>query len=563
MKINSIESELKRIIKREVGIGYSVEINFVSPGIGQISGGNELRENVIKLYISPEFKLDERSTKFLEEEEKEPNLISIAKDVGRHEGGHWEYPKYSRRGCPYDWFLAERIIDGTNKGLPEQHRNFRDYVANAFMDIVDNLNVAAYLRERGENFAGQVWFYYDQGNAVKEYSPFYDFFVRIQEDLWMNENEKEFLKPYHTSDPSLSLKIEESKKRFFDELGLKNGIKNLEYNLSILMNKNMWELQAETFAKIASELLPYGVKEFLTGGESVRKESRFGKKIKDPEFLKKVIEKRWKSDKGEPSYLTKMEALSYLYRELAKDIPIRAYDFTESYEFPVVGYGRKISNEISRKIGIDEHGELTFLEPKHWWSIQIPVKRGVGGVPNIYFLLDSSGSMAWPSSGKKIGKWYSNSKYHYALLGFYGIINFLTRNNILPNRIAITLFSTNSKSIIVSPTEIEKAEEVLFEPQFMDTLIDLDQVKNILKKLGSRKNVMIMISDGQIYNWNEVRDEIKDIMKRNYSAFISIKEKSEPYFDLMKVAKVFYVENEKDLPRVILDFVEENYGRSI
>jgi hypothetical protein len=551
------KNELERIIKNEYGIGYSIEINYAYPEVGQISGGNSLKENVIELYISPEFKLDERSSKFLEEEGKEPNVVSIAVDIGRHEIGHWEYPKFSRRGCPYDWFLAERIINGTNKGLPEQHRNLRDYVANAFMDIVDNLNVAAYLRERGENFAGQVWFYYDQGSIVKKYLPFYDFFVRIQEDLWMNENERKFLKPYHTSNFLISSKIEKCKKRFFDELDLKNGIENLEYNLSILMNKNMWELQAETFAKIASELLPYGIKELLTGGESVKKESRFGKKLKDPEFLKKVIKKRWKSGEEEPSYLTKAEALNYLYRELAKEIPIKAYTFTDNNEFPVVGYGKKSSNGISKKIGIDENGEPTFLEPKHWWSMQIPVKRGIGGVPNIYFLIDGSQSMVEPEEGRKIGNWYSDSKYHYVLLGFYGIINFLTRNSILPNRIALTLFSTDSKSIIISPTEIQKAEYLLFEPQFGGTFIDLHQVKNISEKLG--KHVMIMISDGDIHNWDEVREKMIEIMKKNYSAFISIKEENEPYRDLVGVAKVFYVENEKDISKVMLDFVEESY----
>jgi hypothetical protein len=553
------KSELERIIKKECGIGYSIEINFVYPEVGQISGGNSLKENVIELNISPEFELDERSSKFLEEEGKEPNVGSIARDIGRHECGHWEYYKNSRRGCPYDWFLAERIINGTNKGLPEQHRNFRDYVANAFMDIVDNLNVAASLRERGENFAGMVWFYYDQGSAVKEYSPFYDFFVRIQEDLWMSERERNFLQPYHTSNPSLSSKIEECKKRFFDELDLKNGTENLRHNLSILLNKDEWELQAEIFAKIASELLPYGIKESLTGGESAEKESRFGKKLKDREFLKKVIRKRWEEEKREPSYLTKMEYLSYLYKELAKDIPIKAYSFTDNYEFPVVGYGKKPSDEISKKIGIDERGNIIFLEPKHWWSMQIPVKRGTGGVPNIYFLLDCSGSMVEPKRGRKIGNWYSDSKYHYTLLGFYGIINFLTRNSILPNRIALTLFSTDSKSIIISPEEIKKAEYLLFEPQFGYTFIDLNQVKNISEKLG--KHVMIMISDGDIHNWDDVKKEMRKIMKKNYSAFISIKEKNKPYHDLREVAKLFYVEDEKDISKVMLDFVEESYRR--
>jgi hypothetical protein len=568
MKNNLDKSELEKVLREEGGIGYTLRIYEAFLEVGQIWGSNELRENVIKIYISPTFELDQKSINFLKRSNRRPDITSIVTDILRHEIAHWEYPKFSRKGCPYDLFLAEEIFDNVNRGLPPSLRSYSDYVANVFMDIIANLIVASTLMKRRENYAGQVWFYYDQGMAnAARFSPFYDFFIRIQSYLWMRPEEIKFLRSFFNSEPSISTKIEKCVGRFFDELELKRGVRYSEYNLAILLEKERWGKYAEIFARISSELLDYGVKEILTGGESVGKKSRFERKLEDPEFLKEAVKKRQKEGKEMPTYLSSGKVLSHLYRGLAEEIPIIVENPTENYDFPVVGYRKRESDEISRKIGIDDEGNVQFLEPKHWWRMPIPVKRDVqGGVPNIYFIIDCSSSMRDPQRGRMIKSgeksWTDESKFHYALLGFYGILNYLTRNNILPSQIGLTMFSTTSRSIVVPPTNIERLEQLLFDPEFNYTFIDLPQIRMIARKLEGKK-VIVMLSDGEIFNWSDVKNGIKNIMGENYSAFISIGEKYPPYYDLADVAKVFYVENQRELSKIMLDFVRESYRELI
>ena len=557
--MKGIKEVVKEIVKKEAGgIAYSFDVIIAKTSNGQIEASNDLSKNQIVIYISPSLKLDQRSKDYFSDygyNSDEDRLIKIVADMARHEIGHWEYPSGSGYGCPYDLFKAEEIYEAVRRKLPSHLKEASGYVSNAFMDIIDNTNVAYHLQKRkNEHFAGEVWFYYDQGTQNNGYSPFYDWFIRIQEDLWMNNRDKEFLSHYHNQDSSIQQLIEELEEEFFVRLGLTKG----NYNLDILMDKEEWKHQASVFAELAAKLLEIGLPvEILTSGEKYGDKCWLDKKIEDPNFIQKVIRKRLEKGEPLPSYLDKRKMLSMLYRELAKDIPIIAEFPTENYSFPIVGYGRKESDGVTRRIGINENGEIVFYEPKYHWSMSIPIKKGIGGIPNLYFILDSSGSMT-SFKGKEIPGvgWGDKSRYHYALLGIYGIMNYLERMNIRPSKIAITSFSNTSRSIIAE--SFEKIEEILFSPEAGGTLINSKEIKRVAKILG--KSVIIMLSDGEIHNWDEVKEDIKEVMRNNYSAFISIGVKSSPYYDLRGVAKVFFVERDEDLPRIMIDFTRKSYS---
>jgi len=298
----------------------------------------------------------------------------------------------------------------------------------------------------------------------------------------------------------------------------------------------------------------------LTGGERVEKESRFGKKLKDPGFMEKVVKRRFEKRMEMPSYMNRVSALDLLYRRLAREIPIRVESYGEQLEFPVVGYGKKESTRVTRKVGIGEYGKLVFIEPKHHWSIPIAVKKGIGGIPNLYFILDCSSSMI-EGGGKMIDEWGDESKYHYALLGVYGVLNYLERVNFIPSKIGLTSFSTGSRSGVYSSGKLKKMKEILFSPEFGTTWVNISQIRNVSKQLG--KGVIIMVSDGEIWNWEDVSRELKQILKNNYSVFISIKEKSRPYKELQGITKVIHVKRESDLTGVMIDFTRRSYGEVI
>jgi len=179
-------------------------------------------------------------------------------------------------------------------------------------------------------------------------------------------------------------------------------------------------------------------------------------------------------------------------------------------------------------------------------------------VPNIYIILDCSGSMMEPrGEPMPFVNWNRRSKYHFALLSIYGIMNYLERMGYRP-KIGLTAFSSSSRSKIVEWGNFGEIEEILFSPVFRETYLDINEIERVLNKLG--KSVVIMLSDGEIHNWDEISERMKSIMKNNYSAFISIREKSSPFYELKSVAKVFYVEKPEDLPKLMIDFTRKTYG---
>ena len=545
--IKELENLFNKLIIREAGaIGYRVRVEEIPPKRKNVFAKIDMRENTIEICIPSDF----RKKKYIE------NIC----DIVRHEIGHWEYPRDSKRGCPYDFLYAEVIFNETYKNLSQDKKDNAGYVANCFMDIIDNLNVASSLRDKGKKFSGMVWFYENEGVIAKEYTPFYSFFVRIQEELWMSEEDKKRLQKFHNT--KYSKKVEECVDKFFSELNLIKST-NDPLNVYKLLKKDRWGQQAGVFAKIATELLDIALPaESLPEGTEIGKEDMFDKMLKDPSFMGKIVRKRWDRSEDFPSYIDEDEALSLLYRELAKDIPIKVDTFAENFEFPLVGYGKKEA-ELSRKIWIRDD-ELIFVKSKYYWSMPIPLKKCMRGVPNLFFIIDCSGSMI-EGGGRPVGKedtkWGSESKYHYTLLGFYGIINYLERMNIRPSMIGLVSFSTTSRSSVVNYGQLKEIERILFSPQFGNTIIDLDQVKDVCRKL--EKSVIIMISDGDIHNWDVVSEEMKEIMSKNYSAFISIKDKCKPFYDLRSYCKVLYVDKEEDLPRILLDFSRDAYGGSV
>ncbi len=546
---NEIEEMGRKIIRDEAGsIIYELKVILAKPEIGQVGGNNSMLSKEITIYISPRISLDERSLKYLEDY----GIIGVVSDVVRHEVGHWEFPQFSGRGCPYDWFLAEKIFNSIYKVL--RSKKAGDYVANMFMDVVDNTNVAFSLNQKERKYKGLAWFYYDQGKSAGKYTPLYDWFVRVQSHLWMGEEEKELLKPFF-NDSSIGEKIDKLVDELFERLELKKN----DYNLEILLDKERWEEQARVFAEIAAKLLPLGTPiEALSGGERYGEKSSLEKKIEDPSFMEKVIKKRYEEYQEMPSYVDKRKALSLLYKSLAKDIPLMVNYYSNHWSFPVVGYGRKDSEIPTRKIGVGENGKVKFYEPKYWWEMKIPVKKSKGGVPNIYIILDCSGSMMEPrGEPMPFVNWSRESKYHFALLGFYGIMNYLERMGYRP-KIGLTAFSSSSRSKIVEWGNFGEIEEILFSPVFRETYLDINEIERVLNKLG--KSVVIMLSDGEIHNWDEISERMKSIMKNNYSAFISIREKSSPFYELKSVAKVFYVEKPEDLPKLMIDFTRKTYG---
>lgn len=546
-KIDALEEHVNRVIKAESGaIAYDIDVVPIKVEPGHFSGENALKSRIIKILIDPEFV------------KKMPfdMVVSILLDIGRHEIGHWEYPRGSENGCPFDFYYGIEIYESTYQVLAEEKMgSLAGFVANAFTDIVNNINIENVLRSRGAHLSGIVYFYYDQGAWAKKYSMFYSFFVKLQERLWMTDEDRRMLKVFH----HWEWKISRAVKSFMKKVGLGN---DLTENALILLDKDKWSEYSKIFARHAVPFLKKPVVEILVGGESETSDSRFKYWIKDPSVLGKVIVRRVKSGKGNLSIVDKMTSIDLFYREIAKEIPIRVEGKTKMAEFKVVGFKRRDTEFFSRKLRINEKGDISFTEPRFYWSMMINAKDGISGTPNLYFILDTSGSMH-ESSGKSVLNlpWGMNSKYHYALLGIYGILNYLERNSIMPKKIALTTFSDDTRSIIVAPHKLKELKKMLFSPQFGNTLLNVNAVEDVLSKLG--RSVVIMLSDGNIWNWNAIAYRLVNLFSRNYACYISIKEVTRADYDLKKVAAVFHISEIKNISGVMLDFTKKVYRKSV
>lgn len=98
-------------------------------------------------------------------------LTTMVDDLTSHEIGHWEYPRGSNFGCPFDKpTLYETFIETAYEELKASGKfsdGFcKDYsfrAANVVTDTINNWNVAVNKNASGQGYSGMMLFLYLQG----------------------------------------------------------------------------------------------------------------------------------------------------------------------------------------------------------------------------------------------------------------------------------------------------------------------------------------------------------------------------------------------------------------
>ena len=157
----------------------------------------------------------------------------------------------------------------------------------------------------------------------------------------------------------------------------------------------------------------------------------------------------------------------------------------------------------------------------------------------------------------KIFPWGDNSKYHYAILGFYGILKYLVKQDLL-HVVDIGVINFSSRTI-VSDGSLEDAKRVLFSWQNEGTELDLSLLLDAMeKKIG--KHIVYTISDGEVFNWDSIRDRFIVVMRRHYYFHIQLGVKSEMSEDLKRAGlHVYYVRRGRDLSNLMVDLTVKSY----
>ncbi|MEK6864065.1 MAG: hypothetical protein AABX27_02140 [Nanoarchaeota archaeon] len=456
-------------------------------------------------------------------------LEKICEDMLYHECGHWELPRGSKLGCPYDEKYHDLITESVSNALSRHGKqDFAGYVANAFEDVLVNIN----CRQRTD-FAGQMLFWTEQGLAKGKFGKFYEAFVKLNIALWGDRIDNAFLKRWYANAPE----VDESVKKIMSSWNISQakGLEGIQDNVANLYVKERWEQLAAEFADIIAPLLDEQPKQQMFGAGNDGKPngkkggSAFDKKLGTGEGKEKVSYARYSSGKGMAQSRDSFEQLDALYRMLARDIPVEIETFTKSYSFPLVPFGREEFDPeqhdlIARcaKIGLHQDGTVGIDVNKGWIQTSEVYKHNIRKFPKFRLaLLDSSGTMkSAPDGSGNIGStafipWGDNSRYHYALLGYYGIERFLQAQHIAPY---VDAGAINFSSASISASG-EDARKVLLTPQWGGTVIGISELRNAVQK---GETFLLSLSDGDISGWGGIRDEFKSIVSSCAYAHIQL-----------------------------------------
>ena len=188
-------------------------------------------------------------------------------------------------------------------------------------------------------------------------------------------------------------------------------------------------------------------------------------------------------------------------------------------------------------------------------------------------VLDNSGSMKYNTNNeyeingepKNVGKnsfipWGDNSKYHYALLGFYGIENFLQLQGIAQYiRHGLSLFSSSTRYKESDFASIMELRKLALSPEFGNTKLDAGYLINAL---NGRESFVLSISDGEIGNWSESKSKFFELAGQNYFAHVQIGSRNGFTNDLESHSlPVFYVNSGDELSKLMVDTAMNTYRR--
>jgi hypothetical protein len=247
-------------------------------------------------------------------------------------------------------------------------------------------------------------------------------------------------------------------------------------------------------------------------------------------------------------------------------LQIKVETYTNQTSYPVYHYGTRPfdaekDNDKHTTFGFDDNGNLELKKKR--WHQDMPLEYKVNpiGFPEMRFcLMDTSVSMSWdPQGGHNVGRtsiipWGDNSRYHYALLGWYGLLEYLKQNHLLKQtNIALANFSNET---ILKQGLIE-AKKMALSPQFGGTHLDMDAVRGMFKSSGM---LIFTVSDGEIQNWSNIKSEFLKLAKQHHYFHLQIGSEGNMTADLRSAGlHVENIKNAQDLAKRVIDLTDKLY----
>jgi len=510
----------------------------------------------------------------------EDGLEKVVIQLGSgHEVAHWELPFGSEKGCPFNTYNHDKIVEAVKNSLPEDKKQHADYVANLFEDTIINPRVKEYFGD----FSGHVLFWDWEGlrtekqTGQKGFTPLYEAFVKVNMHLFGDRIDKVFLKRHYTKNE----KVEKVVERIVENCNFSENIQDT----TPLFDKSQWSIIAENYAKAISDLLDEMPKERLSAydsGQNKNSEGQEGRqqkqqagngveqKVQTKEGKEEIAYGRYSNREGQSPNIESFEQLDALYQRLAKDIPVKVEAITRenSMEISPLNY-RAFDYEKDNPLKIktskfffNEDG-FNFAYPNQPLTINYNQKIQRKSFPDFKMvLIDNSGSMKEGLNGDNGNTNFipfgDKSKYHFALLGYYGIENFLQKQGIAPYiNHGVSLFSNKTRFKKGNYNDLIKTRKLLFEPNWSVTNLDAKILKDAL---DGEQSFFLSISDGAISNWSSEKLKIKKLVEQNYYAHVQLGSETEMTRDLKSWGMpVFYVNSGEDLSKLMVDITKNAY----
>lgn len=578
-------------------------------------------------------------------------LEAVISHAFLHEVAHWELPFNSQRGCPYDVYNHDKILEAVNNALPADKKSQASYVANLFEDLMINPRCKEF--NKGD-FSGIVLFWDDQGQKAqkegrKYYPAAYEAFVKLNLHLWGDNLDTALLKHYYSNAKPITNCIDGIVK----DLSLPKNIVGLEEGTEQLFQRRNWPKMAADLARHIAPLLEQappnmkpsayssknqqgsgsGQSQTQTqyddksedqkkkdrqkqdkspgqNGEDQKPKTPSQKQDKSPgkgkdkqpgqdedkDGTRKIpagngVEEQMDSREGKEDVaygrfgageqlstnLTRYDQLDSLYRKLARSIRVNVEAITRESKLAIApltfrGFNPEQDDPSgikASKVIVDYEGRATLGYRNRPLVVSARSKVQAKSFPDFKLvIIDNSGSMQEGMGGRgDTGRtatipWGDNSKYHFALLGFYGIENFLQSQGISQYiNHGVSLFSNSTRLKESGYRGISEVRKLALSPDFGGTMLDASVLKEALK---GRQSFVLSISDGEIANWNEERSTFLDLAKNNYFAHIQIGGDSQFARDIAGMGlTVKYVNSGKDLSKLMVDLTHDTYRRFI
>ncbi len=586
--------------KNKIGL-VGTRLSFSRPAQGKGISEHitqDWKEIVIRIRRDLNLIPDEETKRYVHKSLAADPVETVAMDMLYHGCGHRELPTYTGMGCPHEVKNHDRILDGIAQALKEKRKSgLESYVANAFEDILDNVNA-----RRHTSHIGQILFWNNEGleSETQKYPAFYEAFVKINLAMMGCVADATLLKRFWANDAQVQTAVRQFKDYLKRTLDVSSVVKLYEDKdlVEKLFDTSTWREMGYQFALATANLLEDQPSMRLCFGLPADG-NPFDKEIKLPGTQEDIAEGRYKAGMGVSQHTDPLVQLDALYRKISRAIPVQTSEYTRASGIPLIFHGKRAPHEDEtitlrrmKGIGFDDEGELALKVARHEIKHPAHYKVHPRQFPKLKVaLIDASGSMGYNADNETDGAgkplnvgntsfipWGDNSKYHFALKGLYGIDNFLERQGIA-NYVEseVIIFSSATTSTGRGTLRNEQERRALLRPPAGGTVLNPAALKS------EESYFLVSISDGDVQNWTgwhkqpdpsastweekagiTIRDAYRNAIKNKEYCHIHIGAANQFTQDLESWGvPVKYVRGDNDLSTLLLDVTATYYKRGI